>query len=127
MNQPEYFFVTSYGRTATVWLTHALNLHPDVMCSHGTSLVPLILLENESLTAESTISAQESAPQFCAQSFRKILADIDGQNKARWVGNIHGFSASALWLKRWTEIGVPSFRHINLLRHPITRIDSLYR
>lgn len=36
MNVPNhYFLVTSQGHCATTWLASALNLHPEITCSHG--------------------------------------------------------------------------------------------
>jgi hypothetical protein len=29
------FFVTSYGRTATGWLTSMFNFYPDIYCTHA--------------------------------------------------------------------------------------------
>ena len=128
MKQPEYFFVTSYGRTATVWLTRALNLHPDILCSHGPSLVPIIARPGVPYTAQSVVDAQNSTLQFYAQNLRQILANLQEQkSNARWIGNIHAFSAQNLWLRAHTELNVPFFRTVNLLRHPVTRIDSFWR
>lgn len=128
MGQPEYFFVTSYGRTATVWLTRAINLHPNILCSHGPALAPIIARYGVPYTSQSVVDAQDSTLQFYAQNLRQILAHLQQQKSdARWIGNVHAFSAQNLWLRAHTELNAPFFRTVNLLRHPVTRIDSFWR
>lgn len=127
MDQPEYFLVTSYGRTATVWLTQALNLHPDILCSHGPSYIPIITRKNVPYTEASVVDAQNSSPQFHSQTIRQILLRLEEHGNARWIGNVHGFTSRNLWLRGWTELDTPPYRSVNLLRHPIARADSFWR
>lgn len=120
MKEVSYFFVTSYGRTATLWLTRALNLHPDIACNHGPSLY-------RSEGEEDFIQAQRNASLFYTLSLKDILTSIDANSNKQCVGNIHAYTASNLSIKRQAESDAPPIRTVNLLRHPVTRIDSFWR
>jgi len=151
--EPHYFFVTSYGRTATVWLTSALNLHTQVACSHSGSFEPITVQEGEKQDAESVIRSQQLSAEICAKSLGDITQYMNTQTKPPvpsgalrrwlhtlssigkrkhkeeecWVGNVHAFTAWNLEQKRKEDPTAPPYRTVNLLRHPITRIDSFWR
>jgi hypothetical protein len=127
VSEPSYFFVTSYGRTATVWLTRALNLHPDILCSHGPSFEPIITRQGERYGKETVVQAQQSAGQFYALSLRQILANLSALGQKKCVGNVHAYTAFNLDNKRKNERDAPLIRCANLLRHPVTRVDSFWR
>jgi hypothetical protein len=119
MKEPNYFFVTSYGRTATMWLTHALDLHPDIVCTHGPSL-------HHSEGSEDFVQIQKTASLFYAIGLKKILASIGAGSNKKCIGNIHAYTALNLSIKQNAERDAPRIRSVNLLRHPITRINSFW-
>jgi hypothetical protein len=127
MKEATYFFVTSYGRTATVWLTRALNLHPDVVCNHGPSLYQFSARQGKQHEEEGFLQVQKTAGVFYGLSLREILHLISANGEKKCVGNVHAYTAWNLYNKRKAEAEAPPIRTINLLRHPITRIDSFWR
>lgn len=127
MHEPSYFFVTSYGRTATLWLTRALNSHPDIQCSHGPSLYHDADPDGKHEGEEDFVQVQKTAASFYALSLQEILSALGSNTHKRCVGNVHAYTASNLNIKRIAEPASPPLRTVNLLRHPVTRIDSFWR
>lgn len=117
-NTKETFFVTSYGRTATAWLTHVLNLHDDIYCTHGPAL---------HLGKEATVSVHEQQGDFYALSLDEIINGMQSRVNTRMYGNIHAFTASNLHRKLSSEgISYP-YRWVNIIRHPFVRLESFVR
>jgi hypothetical protein len=121
------FFITSYGRTATTWLSTALSLHPDMHCTHG----PTFGLPNMKMFLDERKEAAKqidtTMPQFYDMSLREILDRTRAGSKKPWIGNIHAFTASNLKLKSEAEQNSPPFRTVNIVRHPVSRIQSLWQ
>jgi hypothetical protein len=116
------FIITSYGRTATTWLAAALNQHPEIMCSHGPVLPERYFLQKPALA-----EVHGGMDDFFSIPVDRHYDVFLAMAKGRVCGNVHGYALD--WL-------VPEFRRnpprrdyvvINMTRHPVTRIESLFR
>lgn len=128
MDNPQLFLVTSYGRSATYWLASALSLHPEIVCSHGPVVEAVVAYEKQSELADRAIRAQSTAgAEFYGRTLRELRAALATLADRPYVGNIHAFTAFNLENKRQAEDDAPLFRTVNLIRHPLARIQSFWR
>jgi hypothetical protein len=125
--EPQTFFVTSYGRTATYWLAGMMNVHPEIYCTHGPTLTRFAEFADDP-PPEHTSKVFREQDAYYARSLQETveaMREIDGG--ARVYGNVHAFSAVRLDKKiRADRYGYPCTR-VNLLRHPFTRLESYAR
>jgi len=122
----KYFLVTSHGRTATYWLASRLNAHPDVLCSHGPVLPPFLAYQTQP-PDELALYAHETAGAFLQKTLDEVFEALEEAGPARVYGNVHGYSAHELFTMPHL---VPQGRLpvvFNLVRHPVTRVESLKR
>lgn len=126
MSAPRHFLITSHGRTATYWLAASLNRHPDVLCSHGPVLPP-VLDYREQPPDEVALHAHTTQDAFGRKTLDEFFEALEQAGPARVYGNVHAYSAHTLFggLHRTAVRRNPVV--FNLLRHPITRIESLKR
>jgi len=99
-----------------------MDLHTDIVCTHGPSLYRF---EGE----EDFVQVQKTASLFYGLSLKDILISIstNSNSNKKWVGNVHAYTALNLSTKQKAESDAPLIRTVNLLRHPVTRIDSFWR
>lgn len=117
------FFVTSYGRTATYWLTSLMNAHPDVFCTHGPTLKRLEHFGDDP-PIEHGIEVRRDQDAFYALSLTEALERMKTGHKARIYGNVHAYTATRLQAKLGEAPFPLPVAHVNLLRHPFTRLES---
>lgn len=117
------FFVTSYGRTATYWLAAMLNSHPDIYCTHGPTLKRLVGAPNDP-PVEHTSEVFRDQDQYYGLRLDEMSRQMQRQHGARIYGNVHAFTAMRLQNKIKDERYPHMVTRANLLRHPVTRLDS---
>lgn len=117
------FFVTSYGRTATYWLTTMLNSHPDIYCTHGPTLKRLDVAPNDP-PIEHTAEVFRDQERYYNLRLGEMMRQLRDQHPSKIVGNVHAFTAMRLQNKIKDERYPHEVRRVNLLRHPVTRLDS---
>jgi hypothetical protein len=117
---PNFFFFTTYGRTASYWLASILNKHPDIICSHGPTIPPKIDLDD-------TMPRSLSTPLGNVHSFKisEIIEEHKKLGTAKFYGNVHAFTADELYMKCIAENLTIPINLINIIRHPITRLSSV--
>lgn len=113
-NNIKTFFVTSYGRTATKWLTAIFNVHPEIFCTHGPTL--------EQLTTNEKVHRKQD--EFYALSLDEIINNMRKNEGESCYGNFHAFTASNFYKKLLSENISYPYAWVNLTRHPFTRIES---
>ena len=123
-----YFLVTTYGRSASHWLVKTLNMHKDIVCSHGVfgGKVKPITDVGMHVSDDYDLDAIHSE---VARNWSKITLDdlFDELEKVQSVncyGNVHGFSWSTLIDKITKENVTRKIRAVNIVRHPFNRILS---
>lgn len=106
-----YFILTSEGLTATTWLTEVLNTIPAINCTHYNN--------------PSNKNLDTSIPNINQLSLDQYFSIIKkySPKQSRIQGNINGYILSSLLAKNPS----PNVRIANLIRHPVTHLDSMYR
>jgi hypothetical protein len=127
------YVVASQGRTATTWLTVALNLHPEISCAHGPRL-PLAFRDVKAMKAGVLLrdpvelaSYGEGGARFRAATIADIVADGHAQApEGNRLTLVHALNAYELFHKAKAESYAGAFRAVNVVRHPISRTQSYY-
>lgn len=116
-NQRGCTLIYSAGRTATQWLTSALNLHPEVFFSHGLDLNPA----KRRSTAEYIAASQHRADSKADFDFSRVDDYFDRLERLgdyKILGNVHGLKLAPD--QRYAR----TYRTCALVRHPILRVQS---
>lgn len=120
---PSYFLITSYGRTATVWLANYLAQFDCMGVAHGPMPIPI----NSPDAPDTSPKAQhEFLKSFGELSLREYFAKLEEACPGRLVyGSVHAFTVQSLSVRHQRkERDSPNFKNLNLTRHPIHRIQS---
>ena len=117
------FLVTSGGRTATYWLASKLNLHPDIICSHG-RYIPPVVEYHDMIPAGQDLRAW-AVPNNLKPA--EYFAEIRKVNVAKFYGNVHGWMVSDLLHAGHDCDDSIHYPVVNLVRHPIARTHSFWR
>jgi hypothetical protein len=124
--EKKYFLITSYGRTATYWIASLLNQHKDIICNHGPSIsdVSFDVSKNE-IPDEYVLKIHKDKNIFFNLTLDELFDNLQKRGPAEAYGNVHGYAAHSIpsLLKNSNR----KINVINIVRHPITRIESLYR
>lgn len=129
-NTDNIFIITSHGQTATRWLSSILNMNPDIFCSHGYTHPPSAT-ENRDLTnSEIEALTKKANERFWNLSLNEYINELNSIVHKKYIGSVHAYmygyllekmkSENHLYLKNKLVI-------INMVRHPITRIQSAYK
>jgi hypothetical protein len=118
-----YFLITSSGQMATFWLASQLNKHPNIFCSHsydkpawGATGSPLRGKDGERQRAV----IKERLGSLSLQDFFSENAETTPK---KYVGNVHAYNIeNALALVKKEKL--QNVKMVNLIRHPIARINS---
>jgi len=103
-----FFYVSSFGATATQWLAMALSTHPEIVCFHGTRSMPPRALGIEDVDPETFVEGLRHCGRAC--QYKKIF------------GAIHGYHE----LKAYEAVTSTGGTFAAIIRHPIRRIHSLF-
>ena len=142
-----HFIITSPGKTASFWLANALDMHPDILCSHGTLSIPASELYISGWNSHEMIGSfwkQQKISNALKEFLNKSIGDSiekehdifykrsldhffsiqENMGKAKYYGNVHGFTFYALLgkIKKTTYI----YKIANMQRHPVTLIESAF-
>jgi hypothetical protein len=103
------FYILTCGSTGSVWVARALSRHPDIVCFHGLKTLPL---------APGNDPSKSQARQFVGE-----LAHLYRMSHGDKIfGAIHGFAVAEIL----PEIAAVGGAFAAMIRHPITRLDSLF-
>jgi len=131
LKSPKKFIVTTPGLSATRWLSFVLALHDDVFVAHGKHSLDSVVNGNvererqlgdvESLTLGNKMAAfyQETPLSDVFKAYREIMP------AAKAYGAVHTYTLTSLAQYQDND-ELSSYQIVNLLRHPITFIDSHY-
>jgi hypothetical protein len=103
------FYILTCGSTGSVWVARALSRHPDIVCFHGIKTLP---------HAPGNDPSTSQARQFVAELahlYRMCHGD-------KVFGSIHGFAVNEIL----PEIAGVEGAFAAMIRHPVTRLDSLF-
>jgi hypothetical protein len=103
------FYILTCGSTGSVWVARALSRHPDIVCFHGIKTLPHVPGNDPS-----TSQARQFVGEL-AHLYRMCHGD-------KVFGSIHGFAVNEIL----PEIARVEGAFTAMIRHPITRLDSLF-
>lgn len=103
------FYISSYGGSATAWISAALSAHPDIVCYHGTMSYPPGRADRQFQRVHPREFMQSLVVSAEATRYRKLFGAIHGY---------HGTSAK----KAAEDIGG---KFCGIIRHPVNRLKSL--
>ncbi|MCX7121835.1 MAG: hypothetical protein NTZ67_08745 [Gammaproteobacteria bacterium] len=106
----KYFYISSKGASASVWLATQLNKYPEIFSLHGTRSAPPM----------SSGLGIDQTPHTFFTELTKYSALL--KPKANVVGSIHGFYG----LDALNEVKKRNGVFVGLLRNPVNRIHSLF-
>ncbi|MGB0571044.1 MAG: hypothetical protein ACPGQM_03090, partial [Alphaproteobacteria bacterium] len=72
------FYLSSFGGSATLWITASLNCHPDVVCFHGTRSVPPYTTDKLSYEVRPQKFVDALVAYANASAGRKVFGAIHG-------------------------------------------------
>lgn len=125
-SQPAYFLVTCFGNSASTWYGKTLNMHPDIVCSHG-PVEPTIGLEYErEQTPEETANAIPYAAKFLSRKISETFQEIvDYEPGAKVYGSVQGYRIGqvANISKKYPDESL-ELQCVNLVRHPVNWVMS---
>lgn len=123
-----YFLVTSHGNTGTMWLAINLNNHQEIFCTHSYQypIVPPIEKLNKEKRGENLLANVNK--YFWQLSIDEFFDQHEDVASSRIIGNVHGFVFNRLWtmLPDLSNERKRKLRILNMIRHPVTRINSCY-
>ncbi len=122
---PELTFVCSRGRTGTQWLTEALNHHPDVLAAHGPGSPPFWFPGKPSARTR-VIEDQQWQSRIGDLSFAEARAEMRRVGEAHHYALVHALTVPELAEKLGKDLTVGRIAVVNLVRHPVPRINSFH-
>lgn len=105
---PRIFYISSFGGSATEWLSQALSMHPRIVCWHGTRSIPPFPSGTSDLT-----------PEAFAEGLERCAEKAQGQ---KIFGAVHGFYG----VQARPAVEARGGRFSAMVRHPVRRIHSLF-
>ena len=106
----EFFYISSYGGSATAWIAKSLSLHPEIVCFHGTRNIP---------PRSNNLSQPEMTPD---EFMDGLLTCRKSVMLSKFFGAIHGFYGTIAYESVTKRNGA----FASIFRNPVKRIHSLY-
>jgi hypothetical protein len=103
------FYILTCGSTASKWLSRVLSLHPEIVCFHGV----------KRLAAVSGSARTDGLARQFVRDLEHLYWAAQGEQV---FGAIHGFAAAEIV----PEMAAASGTLLANIRHPITRLNSLF-
>jgi hypothetical protein len=122
---PALSFVCSHGRTATTWMTRALDSHPDIAAVHGPISPPVA--PSAAVSYEEVVSKGWDTEKFFAMTVDEMVNEMQAFSTKRFKVRVHALNAYQLLDKVKRESPLSSVRAVTVIRHPIPRIESYQR
>lgn len=119
---PTLSFICSHGRTATTWITHALNSHPDIAAVHGPISPPGAA--DQAFDSKTLLRRGWDTSKFFALSIDEMANEMAQLSDKPFKARVHALNAYRLTEKIKAEKPACHIRAINVIRHPVTRIQS---
>ena len=129
------FLVASHGLSASYWLAYSLNLHPDIVCIHGSDRS--VVSDQDELDIDRLL--ERGGPGLLFRKLQDIRAGaearqggFDRQQYDRWmseiypgsgiVGSVHSFRMRDF--EKIETTALSGLTVCNLIRHPVSLVNS---
>jgi hypothetical protein len=124
------FIATTPGLSATRWLAFVLGSHPDVFIAHGHFPLSSVVqtefkLEKSKGDVDSLTIGNEMSDFYRTSSLSDVFAAYFAiKPDARAYGNIHSYTLHTLMQRVRNAAELNGINVLNVLRHPVSYIDS---
>jgi len=125
-NFPAYFIVTSFGLAGTKWFAKALNMHPDILCSHGLCHPALGIIYDREFTAEEWTRIADEEVARRGMSTDAMFGELKSTGEAKVYGSVHHYRTGELESALKAHPAAKRFRCADLIRHPLLMVLSKY-
>ena len=120
---PELTFICSRGRTGTMWLTEALNRHPEILAAHGPGAPPFWFHGKPG--AKVRVSEdQQWHSRMGELSLAQCRAEMVLAGPARYYALVHALTVPEVAAKLGEKPATGQVATVNVVRHPVPRINS---
>src|SRR5688572_7080988 len=119
---PALSFVCSHGRTATTWMTRALDSHPDIAAVHGPISPPVA--PSGDVSYGEVVRKGWDTEKFFAMTVDEMVNEMQAFSTKRFKVRDHALNAYQLPDKVTRESPLSSVRAAPVIRQPIPRIES---
>ncbi len=124
-----HFIITSHGWSASNWLAYALNLHPEIVCSHSARNIPA---NERGMNSDESLRANLLALHkgYLSRSIDTVDAkyeQIEKMGNGKFYGSVHVLRMRDLPYL-WERFGPnkKNYTVMNLVRHPVSLVWSGY-
>ncbi len=126
LEERKCFLITSSGQMGTFWLATQLNKHPEIFCSHSYDK-PAWGASGTALRGEEGERQRAVIKKyFGTLPLKQFFEENAEVTPKHFVGNVHAYNVEkALSLVK--KENLQDVKIINLIRHPISRINSFVK
>lgn len=123
-----YFIVTSHGQTATMFLALNFDNHEEVFCTHSYHWPIIEAIEKLKLELSGANLLDNVNKYFWDLTLNDFFDEHKDATQKRVIGNIHAYTFSRFWqlLPGLRSTIKRNLKVLNMIRHPITRINSCF-
>lgn len=125
--KPHFFLVTTLGYSASRWLAKTLNQIDRVTCTHGRNKAELGLVYDRDFRVKEWKEVWQDMPSRGALSLNAFFEELQSVGSADVYGNVHHYGIAELSQKLEHEHCEFEFKCCDLIRHPISVIESRYQ
>jgi len=125
----KYFIITSHGWSGSNWLAYALNLHPDIICTHSARNIQA---SEKEMNSDHNLrkNLQSLHIGYLLRQNRKLKESydfIEALGEAKVYGSVHVYRLRDLPVlyEKYGEFE-RAFQVMNLVRHPVSLVWSGY-
>ncbi len=125
----KYFMVTSHGWSASNWLAYALNLHPNIICTHSARNIQASEKDmNSDDNLRQNLQNLHNGYQLRQnRTLKESYNFIEALGEAKVYGSVHVYRLRDLpvLFEKYGEFD-RAFQVMNLVRHPVSLVWSGY-
>ena len=124
MAEPGFFLLTAVGNCATKWLAKVLDLHPQVICTHGPVRPPLSRVFDRDYTKLEQIRIKQDEARCRAMTLDEVFAELRGLGDAAAYGNAQMYALRPLVEALRRGAPAAGLQVCNVVRHPVSWVES---
>lgn len=120
-----FFIVACYGLSASNWFAHALNIHPEITCTHSEeSVLADDNIHTNQRLAETVFERYQARMSRRYNTLDQFFKDIIDKGNSPVCGGVHTHRLSDLQVIESQSQREVDFNLMNLVRHPVTLVNS---
>ena len=124
---PKFFLVTTLGYSASRWLAKTLHQIDGVVCTHGRNDPELGLVYDRNFRVKEWKKVWQDMPSRKTLSLNGFFEELQSVGPADAYGNVHHYGIAEINQKLEHEQCEFEFRSCDLIRHPVSVVESRYQ